>query len=455
MLEEGRVPVKLQTDSDKVFTVSELVPRDLPVYKLKDYDSEDIIGSFYDADIQKIRECVKSELDLFTVPYTQTGIEKSIYVEVLPLSALSEVAPLEFLIPGNGEDYLDLNNTLLHVRCKIVTADGTNPAPVAKVAFVNYPIAGLFSQVDVILGDHLISQSSSLYPYSAIFKGLLNYSNEALNSQFAEDLFYKDTANEHENTALDGPNEGFKKGNGYTAQGKTVELLRHIHSDLFFQEKLIQNGVDVRIKMVQSKNEFCLMPGDAECYKVNILSANLFVKKVKVSAAVKLGHAHALTSSNAKYPVERVNMKVLSMPAGIRVCTQENLFLGQLPKYVVIGMVDNDAFLRDYARKPFNFKDNNVEFLALYLDGEQIPTKPFQPNFANDNTTREYYNLVLSSGKNLKDLPLAISCTDFSRGYTLFAFDLTPDQECGDYFSLMKTGNMRFEVCFRQPFPIL
>ncbi|XP_051780756.1 uncharacterized protein F54H12.2-like [Erpetoichthys calabaricus] len=361
------------------------------------------------------QECVKSELDLFTVPYTQTSVEKSIYVEVPPLSALSEVAPLEFLITGNSEDYLDLNNTLLHIQCQIVNADGTNPPPVAKVAFVNYPIASLFSQVDVTLGDRLISQSSSLYPYRALFDGLLNYSNETLRFQFASGLFYKDTANERENTALDGPNEGFKKRNGYTSQGKTVELLGPIHSDLFFQEKLILNGVDVRIKMVRSKNEFCLMSGDTERYKVNILSASLFVKKVKVSAAVKLGHAHALTNANAKYPMERVNMKVLSMPAGIRVSNQENLFLGQLPKYVVIGMVDNEAFSGDYARNPFNFKHNHVEFLALYLDGEQIPAKPFQPNFANDNTAREYYNLVLASGKHLKDQPLAISRSDFSQ----------------------------------------
>ncbi|XP_051791535.1 uncharacterized protein F54H12.2-like [Erpetoichthys calabaricus] len=402
---------------------------------------------------QLSQECVKSELDLVTVSYTQTRVEKSIYVEVPPHSALSEVAPPGFLITGNGEDYLDLNNTLLHVRCKIVKADGTNPAPVAKVAFVNYPIAGLFSQVDVTQGDRLISESSSLYPYRAIFEGLLNYSNETLNSQFAVGLFYKDTANKHEKMALDVPNEGFQKRNGYTSQGKTVELLGHIQSDLFFQEKFILNGVDVRIKMVRSKNEFFLMSVDAECYKVNILSTALFVKKVKVSAAVKLGHAHALTSANAKYPVERVNMKVLSMPAGIRVCNKENLFLGQLPKYVVIGMVDNDAFSGDYARNPFNFKHNNVEFLALYLDGEQIPAKPFQPNFANDNTTREYYNLVLSSGKHLKDLPLAISRTDFSWGFTLFAFDLMPDQECGDHFSLVKTGNMRFEVRFWLPLP--
>ncbi len=62
--------------------------------------------------------CIKSELDLFTVPMTQTVIEKNSYLEVAPLSAISESSPLEFFIAGTGEDYIDLNNTLLFLRLK-------------------------------------------------------------------------------------------------------------------------------------------------------------------------------------------------------------------------------------------------------------------------------------------------------------------------------------------------
>ncbi|XP_039597116.1 uncharacterized protein F54H12.2-like [Polypterus senegalus] len=339
------------------------------------------------------------------------------------------------------------------LRGKIVNADGTNIAAGAKVGFVNYPIASLFSQVDATLGDRLISQSSNCYPYRAVLKGLLNYSQETLHSQFATGLFYKDTLNKLEETDPDGENTSFKKRSTYTAGSRTVELLGQIHIDLFFQEKLILNGIDVKIKMVQNKDEFCLMSGDAECYKVIITSASLFVKKVKVSPAVKLGHAYALTSANAKYPVERVNIKVFSMPAGIRVCNQKNLFLGQLPKYVVIGIVDNEAFSGSSTRNPFNFKHNDVEFLALYMDSEQIPAKPFQPDFASGYSAREYYNLVLATGKHLKDQALSITHSEFSQGYTVFAFDLTPDQECGGRFSLVKTGNMSFELCFHVPLP--
>ena len=69
-------------------------------------------------------ECVKSELDLFTLALTQTAIEKSTYIEIPPLSALTDRGPIEFFVSASSEDYMDLNNTYLHLRVKITNPDG-------------------------------------------------------------------------------------------------------------------------------------------------------------------------------------------------------------------------------------------------------------------------------------------------------------------------------------------
>ncbi|XP_050781557.1 uncharacterized protein F54H12.2-like [Gopherus flavomarginatus] len=340
-------------------------------------------------------ECTKSELDLFQIAPTQTSIEKSIYIEVPPLSAVTESAPIDFFIAGNGIDYMDLNNTLLYLCCKIVKGDGTELAADAEVGLVNYPVASIFSQLDVTLGDRLVSQSNNCYPYRAFIESVLNYSDDTLATQFSAGLFYKDTAGQHEKTELDGENLGFVKRAKLTAQSRTVELLGHLHSDLFFQEKLLLNGVDVKIKLTRSKDAFCLMGSAAEGFKLRIVSASLFVKKVRVAPGVRLGHAEALLAANAKYPVDRVGMKVFSIPAGSR-----------------------------------------------------VPTKPLQPDFEAGRCVREYMNLVQTAGKHMKDRSLLIDREEFAQGYTLFAFDLSPDQECADHYSLIKTGNLRAEIRF-------
>ena len=60
-------------------------------------------------------EGVKSELDLFTVPPTQNSIVDSHIKEHQPMASLDSGGPTEFLIPGSGDDYLDIANTMLHV----------------------------------------------------------------------------------------------------------------------------------------------------------------------------------------------------------------------------------------------------------------------------------------------------------------------------------------------------
>ena len=129
------------------------------------------------------------------------------------------------------------------------------------------------------------------------------------------------------------------------------------------------------------------------------------------------------------------------------------MYLGPLPKTLIFGMVDNDAFSRAYNKNPFNFKHYDTEFIALYVDGTQYPAKPFQPNFQSGNVVREYYSLILASRKQLKDQGLAINRQEYVQGYTLFAFNLSPDDDCGQHLSLIKSGNMRLELRFRNPLP--
>ncbi len=398
-------------------------------------------------------ECIKSELDLFSVPLTQTVIEKNGYLEVSPLSAISGYAPLEFFIAGNGDDYVDLNNTVLYLRVKITRPNGEEIAHPAKVGLINYPGATIFSQVDVTLGDRLISQSSSTYPYRCIIESLINYGKDTLESVFSAGLFHKDTAGHMDVQDPAGHNAGLSKRSGYTSESKEVELLAPIHSDIFFQEKLMINGVDIKIRLIQAKDEFCLMRADDVAYKLNIVSASLFVKKVTVSPPVRLAHAQTLLSTTAKYPVDRVSLKSFSIPAGSRVSNQENLFLGTLPKSIVIAMVDNDAFTGSYTKNPFAFKHYDLEFLAVYVDGQQYPSKPLQLNFESGSAVREYYQLVMTTGRHLKDQPLCIGRNDFLNGYTRYAFNLTPDEECGQHISLIKSGNIRVEARFRKPLP--
>ncbi|XP_060890768.1 uncharacterized protein F54H12.2-like [Labrus mixtus] len=394
-----------------------------------------------------------AELDLFSAPMTQLSIDEKLYTEVMPLSAITDTGPIEFFIPGDGEKYLDLNDTLLHLRVQITNADGTNLVVDAPVGLINYPLNTIFSQCDIILGDRLISQSSATHPYRAMIEALLNFSEATLQTQFSSGLFYKDTAGSMDSVVtVNGPNRGLRSRAEFTEHSRELHLLGPLHADILFSERLLLNSVDLRIKLTRVSDSFCLMGAANSTFRLKILGAALFMKKVTVSPPVRLGHAAALMKGNALYPLSRVNVKTYSIPQNSRICNQENLFLGTMPKYVVIGMVHHEAFTGSRDLSPFNFIHNDVEYLALCQDGRQVPAKAFQPQFNNSVSVREFYNMFTATGRHLKDLPLSINRREFEQGYSLFVFNLNAGEDA-DALSPVSNGNLRLEMRFRVPLP--
>ena len=139
-------------------------------------------------------ECVKTELDLFSVPPTQTSIEYENYVEYHPLSSIIDSGPIEFDVSSSGQNYLDFANTQLFVKAKITRGNGNDITDADHVGGVNLFLHSLFQHVDVSLNDVQISQSTGTYAYRAYIESLLSYGPQAKTSQLTAALYYKDTA---------------------------------------------------------------------------------------------------------------------------------------------------------------------------------------------------------------------------------------------------------------------
>ena len=212
----------------------------------------------------------------------------------------------------------------------------------------------------------------------------------------------------------------------------------------FFQDRLILNGV--RLKLNRPKNSFCLVsPTPGAAFKVVITEAILYVRKVKVASSLTLGHAAALKEMTAKYPMQRV----LSIPRGFSSFTPDDLFLGHIPKRLVLILVDTEAFNRTYASNPYTFKHHSLTQIGVYVDREQIPQKPLFLKFSEaggQNFIARLQSLFSGTGKLSQDAGHQINRSDYGSGYTALCFDLSPDHCSGDHFELMKQGNLRVEL---------
>ncbi|GFY34301.1 uncharacterized protein F54H12.2 [Trichonephila clavipes] len=372
--------------------------------------------------LKESSECVKSELNLFLAPPTQTVIEKGQWVQFHPITNVADGGPIEFLIPGSGDAYLDLSQIQLHVRAKIFKSD-----------------------VDVCLNERTVSSSNNTYPYRAIIETLLNHGYDSKTSHLTSELYYKDTAgrmNVYDENDKE-PNEGFKSRVKFIKGSGTVDMVGRLHVDLFNQDRLLLNLVDVKLQLIRSKPSFCLM-GEGD-YNVIFEHVSLYVRKVQVNPAVVIGHAKALERTTAKYPIDRVSCKVFSIPQSSYSFIQDNVFSGQMPKRIIIACVDNDAFNGNYKKSPFEFKHYDVNFIGVYVDGQPVPHQPLELDFEKGNYIQAYNNLFLNSEG------LHLSRSEFSKGYSLFfLFDLSPDLCEGEHFNLIRHSNLRVELKFNK-----
>ena len=228
----------------------------------------------------------------------------------------------------------------------------------------------------------------------------------------------------------------------------TFDMIGPLHVDLFNQCIYMLNGVAVKVRIICSKDSFVLMVKSdvTEFFKVDILSTTLFVRKLKIIPSLCLAHERILNQNTAKYLITRVECKVIHLPQGQKSFTHDNVFMGQLPERILLGLVDNRAFNGDISLNPYVFQHCNLNYLAVQLDGQQVPWVPLQPSFSGSSYIRTFYTQFTGGGGISSDTGNTIRRAQFVNRHALHCFDLTPDlcSSCGHHFSVTKSANIRF-----------
>lgn len=404
-------------------------------------------------------ECAKSELDLFKTRPTQTSIEATQWIEYKPVTSLTDDSPIEFVIPGQGGEYIDLAHTILQLQVSIQTEKGEKITNKSLVVPVNNFMHSLFSQIDVFFNQKLVSPPNNLYPYRAYIETLLNYSEEAKKSHLTTSLWYDDTPDFIETVLEEDAdnkkgyitqNIGAEERRKFVLNGQTVDLLGHLHSDVFNQDKFLLNGIEVRVRLFRSKNDFCLIDYSGP-HKIHISSASLRVRKARINPSVSLAIEKALIRGTAKYELTRVDVKSFTLNTSTMGQTLDNVFIGQIPNRVIIGFVTNKSFMGDRKENPFIFKHFDLNYLSLSVDGVPIVGKALTPQYP-DNYVDAYHTLFSGTGIHFSNEGNCISRESYIKGHCFYIFDLTPDlsANCNTHWNLIKQGTMRLDLRFEK-----
>jgi hypothetical protein len=404
-----------------------------------------------------------SNLDVFKLKTTQVAVDYIQVDEQRPLNNITSEGPVEFIVPGEADSYIDLAQTQFYVSLKIVKRDGTNldahvdeEHPGSRVAPVNLLLHSLWSQVDVQLNDRLITPSSNTYAYKSYLETLLTYGPDAKKTHLEQSLFFKDEAGKLDDNdpTRNNANSALRKRYALIDSSRPVELLGRVHVDAFTSDKLLLSNVDVKLKFTRNSDDFCLMSSEARAlYKIKIVDAKLYVRRVHVAPTIQMSHNRVLEKSNAKYNFTKTDVKVINIPAGTRSLSKDNLFLGELPKRIIMGLVADSAMSGNIGENPFNFKHYDLIYVAMSVSGRAIPSQPLRPNFQTGEYARSYMTLFSGCGGLFKDHGFDISRLDYGNGYTIYAFDIAPGAGDDETLSLIRKGNFKIELGFRVATP--
>jgi hypothetical protein len=332
----------------------------------------------------------------------------------------------------------------LYLQVSVVKADGTPYTEPVDVALVNNSLHSMFSDVFVKLGNECIEGGDSIYPYKAMLSTLFGYSESTMKTQLPSVGYMKDQGGKMESR----DNKGFIDRKVWT-NGGSKEFQGKLFVDLFQQRQYLLNNLNISVKLIRSRNEFCITTFDAnEKPKVVIEDAILYFRKCVINPEIILNHMEMLENEvMANYVIDRNEIITYTIPSSTKTFRKDDIFLGRVPKSLIFAMVSNEAYNGNYLKNPYYFQHFNLSSMVVYVNGDAIPFQPFTPDFANKKCLREYNSLYMCSGDLGRDMSLPFNYNDFLDGYTIFKYQLTPDLSnyAADTFV---RGNVRFDLKF-------
>ena len=161
---------------------------------------------------------------------------------------------------------------------------------------------------------------------------------------------------------------------------------------------------------------------DADSKSVfKFLDACLLVKRVKTDPTIPLAHNATLAKRPlARYKLTRVELKTFPFSSGAQFLSINNAVIGPIPKHLLFTVVKNTDFLSSMNTNSYYFRHYDLSYLALNVNGEQIPTEGLAVNMGHEKTSvMGYRTLFKASGIHHSNSKLQITHDIYINGYLM------------------------------------
>jgi hypothetical protein len=364
------------------------------------------------------------QLDLFSPPAVQKSVEREYTVEYRPITQISEGAPIIFELTEQ-KHFLDLYNSQLYAKLKVVKADGSAVAADKKVVPVNNVLHSLFEKITVLIEGREVTGSNKDYPYKAYLSTLLAYSQDTKESQLQAQGFFKDDRDDMDKVDT---NPGALERQELFAKSQSVVLQSPLYEDIFLQQRLIPNNTRVTLKLERASNAFALLNLEAAGdYKIVLQEVIFKARMVELYPDVQYSISKTLEARPALYPYTKREIRVENLAKGFTSGVFDNIFPNRLPTRVIVALVSAAAYNGNKKKNPFAFNNMGLTRISLTVDNNTIGT--FTPVFGDGKGAgvapafAALYETSRQLGNNFGN---GLKLADLSNAYALYAFSIKP-----------------------------
>lgn len=407
-------------------------------------------------DISDDCPCVLNETDMFSEMDKQIELEEGYWEDIYPLNNVSSDGPIEFKISGLPSQFIDLNNTFIHVQVKIVNS--TSEAELNEsddVAPINNWLHSLFSDITLSISNTQVEGGDHHYAFKAYLQNLLIMNKNTKTTQMQASGWYEDTSGKFDNGG--DQNTGYKKRKELVQGSKVCDMSGPLLLDTALQNRFILPNTPLEIKFLKSKAEFqsiiktaSTVNSRATGLKIKFTKAVLYVRRVISAPSKILEIENQLESQNAIIPIQRTRIITYTIAKGSTSSNKESIFHGMMPKAIFIGLVSNSAYNGTYTSNPFNFQDFKLNKIAVYKGGIPFPCRAYEPDFQNKQFSREYISLLQTLDMFNKSEENGITMDEWANGNTIYGFNLTPNLTVAGMSQIARDGSIRIEMQFNQ-----
>jgi ribonucleoside-diphosphate reductase beta chain len=410
-------------------------------------------------------DVVRTEFDLFSEALLQRMVKKYKYDEIFPYNNVKNDSTVTFQVRGTPNEWLDLDDTYLQVKYKLLNHDGSaiENEQATNIQTIEEPniLHNLWSQTEMFINNKPVKSVVTPYPMRAYMENLLTTCKDGLPEKYQTEGFWKERAGANFDHAVEDTVAHLTERSPWRTEvqlkhrgSREHVLYGKLAMDLWRQGRNIPPNHDMKLVLTGNRPQFYLRSSMAagQEHKLQLEEVKLIVKRVQLYDDTQAQVDKAIDEAGAiKFPIKRVQLISPNIARGTKVF-QENIMNGQLPSRVIIGLVDGDAFAGAYNKSPFNFKHYDVEEMYLHWNGETFPSNKYTTSFANKDALVPWLNMKRLVTPGQPFFHHTVSYKDFcDGGYTFWVFDMTQDNKCGvpaDYNNVKLSGEIRLFIRF-------